>query len=365
MVFFLVESLRGFSARVSRVDWAIWLPAFLLALVSGLRLIGLGRDHQAYIVIFAKSREIPLFRMASEVGIDVGFATILNVFSRVLPSNDALWLFLITWMGLAAKFFCFRRLAPVYWVAVLVQVTFLFSFQDYTQIRVSLGLAVFMLGLTQLFTGGKLWVTLTAWLVSVSIHYTIAAMMLLGLALMISMDLFVSVAGLSLIGDRLLNVQMINDFLSNSGSQDWMRFRGYLVASEGDQLPNLLSPRKILEYVTVALFLFYRTEIRHRDWRVVEFSGWFFIAGVSIFIGFARYPVIGIRVSEMLMAFLPFLVSGLFNLLPKKLAVGYTGLVILFGLGRAGSVLDWDVMGWFKSIFSVHDSALALMAYGF
>ena len=50
------------------------------------------------------------------------------------------------------------------------------------------------------------------------------------------------------------------------------------------------------------------------------------------------------------MAFLPFLVSGLFKLLPRKWAFGYLIIVLLSGLGRARNVLDWDMLGWVQWI---------------
>ena len=108
-----VEKIKPYTAKAFYSSWWMVLaPAILLSMVSCFRLLGLGRDHAAYLVFFARSRELPLFRMASEVGIDFGFAALLKMFSWILPSHDALWLFLITFMGLTAKFYCFRRLAP-------------------------------------------------------------------------------------------------------------------------------------------------------------------------------------------------------------------------------------------------------------
>jgi hypothetical protein len=89
---------------------------------------------------------------------------------------------------------------------------------------------------------------------------------------------------------------------------------------------------KLYQYLTLALFLYYRAEIRVRAWKMVDLSGWFLLAGIAFFLGLLRFPAVAHRLSEMLFAFMPFLVSGLFVLMPRRFGVPYVGAGVAIGL---------------------------------
>lgn len=96
---------------------------------------------------------------------------------------------------------------------------------------------------------------------------------------------------------------------------------------------------KLYQYLSLALFLYFRPEIRSRGWKMVELSGWFLLAGLALFVGLLRFPAVAHRLSEMLFAFMPFLVSGLFVLLPKRFGVPYVAAGVGIGLWASYRVL--------------------------
>ena len=328
----------------------VLIPSIALSFVSAYRLMGDGRDHAAYMYLFAKARDLNLQSLVAEIGIDFGFALIIKVLS-LLPPNDALYIFLITFLGVSLKLLCLRRMAPDYWIAVLIYVAFFYTLHDYTQLRVSLAIAFFMLALTQWLTGGSTKSVLTVSAISLSIHYSLVLLALFAAVLVVSKIWFMVGVGVSLFGDQLLYPEKVKEFL-NMGSRHVNRFAAYLIFVDDYRVLKFISPRKAFEYMSAALFLLYRSEISRRGWRMVEYSGWFFIAGVAIYFGFARYEVIGIRLSEMFMAFLPFLVSGLYALLPNRLARVYLGIAILMGFGRSASIMDFSVWDGARSLFT-------------
>ena len=96
---------------------------------------------------------------------------------------------------------------------------------------------------------------------------------------------------------------------------------------------------KLYQYLTLGLFFYYRADIRARGWKMVDLSGWFLLAGLAIFIGLLRFPAVAHRLSEMLFAFMPFLVSGLFVLMPKRLGIPYVAAGVGIGMWASYRVL--------------------------
>lgn len=325
--------LKRFESRFL-FDWTVGVPALLLAWVCALRLLGPGRDHSNYLQFFDWSRSEG-FLFLTSFGVDVGFSAILKAFAILLPANDVLWTFVLALVTLGLKFFCFKRLAPSYWVAVLVQVGFFFVLHDYTQLRVSLGIALIMLGSVCWFQARSVGSLIFAWVAAVSVHYTILILLLFALALMYSIGLFLSGLSITLVCEHLIPWSLSGLNFPSDGLVG--RFARYLVRT--DATPNLFSSRKCFEYVSLALFLYYLPEIRGRNWRMVEYSGWSLLAGMAVFMGFLHYQVISHRVYEMFMAFLPFLMAGLFSLLPRGLGFPYITLGLIIGVRGSLTIL--------------------------
>ena len=310
-------------------QWPVALPTLLLAAVCAGHFLGIFRDdYGGYLSMFAWARTVEWTGLLSFPYRDVGFGALLFLFAKILPSSDALWFFLIALLGLGVKFHCFRQLAPAYWIAVLVHVSMFFVLQDYTQLRASLGIAFLMLGIGFLLSREHYGRLAGSWVLAAGFHVQTLFAMILALVSVLSLSLFLAGATLSSLG---------GDLFSWAGAH-FQRLASY-VAPVGQQTPNPFSSMKLYQYLTLGAFLYYRAEVSARDWKMVELSGWFLLAGLAIFVGLLRFPSAAHRFSEMLFAFMPFLVSGLFVLMPKRLGIPYVAAGVGIGAWASYRVL--------------------------
>lgn len=326
----MIEQMRSVTWRAAVARWwMVALPAMLLAAVCAGHLIGVVReDHGAYLEMFLWARTVEWTGVLSFPSGDIGFGALLFLLAKLLPASDVLWFFLIALLGLGVKFYCFQRLSPAYWVAVLVNVAFFFVLHDYTQLRASLGIAFLMLGVGYLVTRERYGRMAVSWVLAAGFHIQTLFAMLLALAWVFSLAAFLGGTAVSLLAGEF--------FTRAAGHIE--RFSYYLTYGV-EQTPNLFSSMKLYQYLTLGLFLYYRAEIRTRGWKMVDLSGWFLLAGIAIFLGLLRFPPVAHRLSEMLFAFLPFLVSGLFVLMPRRFGVPYVGAGVAIGLWASYRVL--------------------------
>ena len=327
----MIEQVRSvkWRAAVGRW-WMVVLPAMLLAAVCAGHLIGVVReDYGAYLRMFSWARTVQWTGVLSFPYRDLGFGALLFLLAKLLPASDALWFFLIALLGLGVKFYCFRGYSPAYWVAVLVNVAFFFVLHDYTQLRASLGIAFLMLGVGYLVSRERYGRMAGSWVLAAGFHAQTLFAMLLALACVFSLHAFLGGTVLSLVAGPLFSWLAAH----------FERLGAYVYLAAISQAPNPLSSMKLFEYLTLGLFLYYRAEIRARAWKMVDLSGWFLLAGVAIFLGMLRFPAVAHRLSEMLFAFMPFLVSGLFVLMPRRFGVPYVGAGVAIGLWASYRVL--------------------------
>ncbi len=319
----MIEQVRsvGWRAAVDRW-WMVALPAMLLAAVCALSLLGrVVEDHGDYLRMFAWARTVQWTGVLSFPYRDIGFGALLFLLANLLPASDVLWFFLIALLGLGVKFYCFRQLAPAYWIALLVHVSMFFVLQDYTQLRASLGIAFLMLGVGYLATGERYGRLAGSWVLAAGFHVQTLFGMLLALAWAFSLAAFLGGTAISLLA---------GEFFTRAAGH-FERLSVYLTYRV-EQTPNPLSTMKLYQYLTLGLFLYYRAEIRNRGWKMVDLSGWLVLAGIAIFLWMSRFPAVAHRLSEMLFAFMPFLVSGLFVLMPRRFGVPYVGAGVAIGL---------------------------------
>lgn len=321
-----------------RIDWQAWvlrqwplvLPVLLLASLCAGHFLGVVRDdYVAYsAVMFVWARTVEWSGLLSFPYRDVGFGALLFLFAKVLPASDALWFFLIAVLGLGVKFHCFRRFSPAYWVAVLVHVSMFFVLQDYTQLRASLGIAFLMLGSGLLVFRQHYGRLAGSWVLAAGFHVQTLVAMAFALACVFSMAAFVGGVSVALLGDHIF-----------SRAAEYFPRLAYYLTYAADKTPNPFSSMKLYQYLSLVLFLYYRPAIRGRDWKMVELSGWFLLAGLAIFIGLLRFPAAAHRFSEMLFAFMPFLVSGLFVLMPRRFGIPYVAAGVAVGVWASYRVL--------------------------
>ena len=329
----MIEEGRQFDWQtVVARQWPVALPALLLAAVCAGHFVGVVReDYGAYLEMFAWARTVEWTGLLSFPYRDYGFGTLLFLFAKVLPASDALWFFLIALLGLGVKFHCFRQMAPAYWIALLVHASMFFVLQDYTQLRASLGIAFLMLGAGFLVSREHYGRVTGSWILAAGFHVQSLFAMLVALACVFSMVAFLGGTALSLLAGQL--------FAWASGSGYSERLAAYVALATVQQTPNPFSSMKLYQYLTLALFFYYRADIRARGWKMVDLSGWFLLAGLAIFMGILRFPAVAHRLSEMLFAFMPFLVSGLFVLMPKRLGISYVAAGVGIGVWASYRVL--------------------------
>jgi hypothetical protein len=252
---------------------------------------------------------------------DYGFGALLFLFAKLLPNHDALWIFLIAVTAIAAKLYCFRRYAPAYWVALMVHVALFFVAHDYTQLRATLAIAFLMLGAGWLVSRSHHWMAAGSWLLAAGFHGSSIFAMAFAGALALSLPLYLGGVALSVSASQWIAL----------ASPHVERVAIYMAQAANQEPPNLLSSLKIYQYLTLGIFFHFRSEIRQRGWKMVEFSGWFLLAGLAIFFGLVRVPVLAHRLSELFLAFLPFLVSGVYLLMPRWLGIPYVGAALVIG----------------------------------
>jgi hypothetical protein len=311
-------------------QWPMVLPALLLAAVCAGHFVGVVReDYGAYIAMFAWARTVEWTGLLSFPYRDYGFGALLFLFAKVLPASDALWFFLIALLGLGVKFHCFRQFAPAYWIALLVHASMFFVLQDYTQLRASLGIAFLMLGAGFLVSREHCGRVTGSWILAAGFHVQSLFAMLLALACVFSMAAFLGGTALSLLAGQL--------FAWAAEYSERLAF--YVASATVQQTPNPFSSMKLYQYLTLTFFFYYRADIHARGWKMVDLSGWFLLAGLAIFIGLLRFPAVAHRLSEMLFAFMPFLVSGLFVLMPKRFGIPYVVAAVGIGVWASYRVL--------------------------
>jgi hypothetical protein len=208
-------------------------------------------------------------------------------------------------------------------------VAFFFVLHDYTQLRASLGIAFLMLGVGYLVSRERYGRLAVIWVLAAGFHIQTLFAMLVALACVFSLPALMGGTALSLVAGPLFS------WLATH----FERLGAYVILAATSQPPNPLSSMKLYQYLTLGMFLFYRSEIRARHWKMVDLSGWFLLAGIAIFLGMLRFPAVAHRLSEMLFAFMPFLVSGLFVLMPRRFGVPYVGAGVAIGLWASYRVL--------------------------
>lgn len=306
-------------------------PTLLLAGVCAGHFLGVVReDYGGYLRVFAWARDASWYDLPLFIYRDYGFGALLLLFGSLLPANDGLWFFLIALLGLGVKFYCFRLHAPVYWVALLVHVSMFFVLHDYTQLRASLGIAFLMLGITFLVSRSQNSRIAGIWVLAASFHVQTLVAIVFAIVWVLSFGLFISMSILSLFGGEV--------FIWASLHFD--RLIPYAVSATTQAMPNPFSSAKLYQYLTLAGFLYYFAEIRRRNWRIVELSGWFLLAGLSIFMGFLRFPSVAHRLSEMFFAFMPFLISGLYMLMPRRFGIPFVGAAVVIGVWASYRILN-------------------------
>jgi hypothetical protein len=149
--------------------WFVIIVISLIAgLASGYRWLGWGRDYYDYLLAYAN--------------VDPGFSL---SYSRFEPAYNALsWLFKIVLgleyepfatvlvaVGLAMKLYLIHRYLRYAWLATIVYFLFLYPLHDYTQIRISLGIA-FGFWAMQFVLSRRWLMALVALALSVLFHYT-------------------------------------------------------------------------------------------------------------------------------------------------------------------------------------------------
>lgn len=326
----MIEQLRLGGWRALGNRWlVVALPALPLGGGCAWHLIGVVReDYGAYLEMFSWARTVEWSGVLSFPYRDIGFGALLFLFAKLLPASDVLWFFLIALLGLSVKFYCFRQFSPAYWVAVLVHVVFFFVLHDYTQLRASLGIAFLMLGVGFLVSKMHYGRVTGSWVLAAGFHIQTLAPMFFALAFVFSMAAFLVSTSLSLLAGQLFTW----------ASSHFDRLSPYL-SYRAEQAPNPFSSMKMYQYLSLGLFLYYREDIRVRGWKMVEISGWFLLAGLAIFIGLLRFPAVAHRLSEMLFAFMPFLVSGIFVLMPRHFGVPYVGAAVAIGAWASYRIL--------------------------
>lgn len=327
----MIDQVRSVRWRAAVAGWwVVALPAILLAALCAGHLIGLVRDdYRAYLDMFSWARTVGWNGVRTFPNSDYGFAALLLLFAELLPASDVLWFFMVALLGLGVKFYCFRRYSPAYWVAVLVNVAFFFVLHDYTQLRASLGIAFLMLGVGYLVSRERYGRMAGSWVLAAGFHVQTLFAMLFALACVFSLPAFLGGVAFSLAAGPLFS------WLATH----FERLAVYVNRAAVSLAPNPLSSMKLFEYLTLGLFLYYRAEIRACGWKIVELSGWFLLAGIAIFLGMLRFPAVAHRLSEMLFAFMPFVVSGLFVLMPRRFGVPYVGAGVAIGLWASYRVL--------------------------
>ena len=317
--------------------WPVALPTLILATLCAGHLVGVVReDYGGYLSMFSWARTVEWTGLLSFPYHDYGFGTLLFLFAKVLPASNALWFFLIALLGLVIKIYCFRQFAPAYWIALLIHVSMFFILHDYTQLRASLGIAFLMLGAGFLVSRERYGSVLGSWVLAAGFHVQSLLMIFLAVIYVFSMTAFLGVTTLLLFANQ--------PFIFASEYTD--RLMAYSTSATAMQMPNLFSSMKLFQYLTLALFLYYRADIRARGWKMVSLSGWFLLAGLAIFIGLLRFPPVAHRLSEMLFAFMPFLISGLFVSMPKYFGIPYVVAAVGIGVWASYRVLYvWQTFG--------------------
>lgn len=298
--------------------WKIVAFSVFLSATCGARLLGFGKDYQAYIAMFDWSRSVDFSGISTFRHFDYLFGGLLILIGKLLPSYYWMWFFLLCFIGVFQKLFFLYRASPNFYLAVILYVLSFFVLHDYTQIRAALGIGVFSVGLIFHFGESRIKTACIFYLLAVSLHWSLVVLVLYAIVFSFGLIPFLALSVFGLFG------QFFIDFASLFIE----RVRYYDANVEIFDKVNPFSSLKIVQYITLVMYVGLRKKIVEKGWIFVDLAGLFLFSGLCLFIGFLGNPVLSHRLSELFTFFTPVLVSGIFVLLPISIGFVY---VLIFG----------------------------------
>jgi len=318
------------NSPLQRIELRFTLPllAIALAVISGGRLLGPGRDFAGYTTMFQWARDVRgLYEITSFPPHDLGFAALLYLLANTSSLPDMAIFFLLGVVTIYIKLLCYAKYSPSLPVAFLTYLAFLFVVPDYTQLRAGLALAFMYLAAVFLLVTKQRVQGLALGGLAATVHLSSITLVPFLVAIRTSMKAVFVGGMIALLAGFALD--LLSPLLV--GHLPPTRLSAQLTVGKALLPPNPLSSIKVFEYLSLGLFFHYLSEIRARRWILVEASGWLLVSGLAFFFGLFAMPEFAHRISQLFEGFLPFLVAGLSALMPRKFAIPYVSLGLVIG----------------------------------
>lgn len=297
------------------------LSVFLSA-ICGTRVLGFGKDYHAYVAMFDWSRSVDFSEVLTFRHFDYVFGGLLILIGKALPPYYGIWFFLLGFAGVFQKLFFMYRASPSFYISVALYVASFFVLHDYTQIRAALGIGAFSIGLIFHFDENKVGKALFFYFLAISFHWSLVVLVLYAIVYSFGLIPFLVLSVLGLFGQLFIDfaaffIERVRFYDANVGIFDKV---------------NPFSSLKLVQYITLVMYICLRKKIVDKGWVFVDLAGLFLFSGLCLFFGFVRNPVLSHRLSELFTSFTPVLVSGIFMILPRRIGLPYVSIFIVSGV---------------------------------
>lgn len=274
---------------------AYWIFCGILVLVAGLREVGLDPDSINYEYAFIHYDDEEL-----STAIEYSYFMISQILSSIVNDVHILFLFYAFW-GVLLKFKAFRILSPDMWfVPVIVYLSFIFQLHEMTQIRTGVMSGLFLLAIQPI--AERRWVK-SLLLIGIGAFFHISALALIPLVFLSNKDMslksrmmWMAIVPISYIvyfvGSNLL-VNIPIPYIEN-------KLMNYEKTSDTmESSLNVFGPLQMFTIlVYVYLMYFYDTIKEHNKYFTVMMK--IFALSISAFAAFAFLPVLANRISYLL-----------------------------------------------------------------
>jgi len=297
---------RGPGRRADPYVWrniSYWRWFAILAisvvggLASGYRWFGFGRDYYDYLLAYANVE--PTFLLTYS-RFEPGYNALSWLFKIVLNFEYESFAAILVAVGLAMKLYLIHRYLRYAWLATIIYFLLLYPVHDYTQIRVSIGIA-FGFWAMQFMLSRRWLIALLALTVAVLFHYTMLVFIAaLFVALVIPNRKWVIAGGIAALLFLALSESVAGFVTTFAG---WFNPLADIYTNEIargllDQDVNLFSPYNLCFYFAIIAALAYRWFDADRYRRVTALLA---MSSVVVMLLFLSLPIFAHRLREVFM----------------------------------------------------------------
>ncbi|AXI04267.1 EpsG family protein [Aquirhabdus parva] len=282
------------------------LLALPLAIFAGLRASDVDRDYKNYIEYFNSVNEIKdIFN--SKINVEIWFK-ILTYITKFLDFQFSMQMLFIALISISIKLFYYKKLSPLFPIAIVAYISHFYLLQDMTQVRAGLASSIFLIALWNFNRSKPKYFIFT--LIASLIHSSFIITFFLGFMVNNSKKklTILSILPAFCIIFSLFNFQLAETLLHNISFID-PRLSNYLNILQDKKLNEInIFNTQTLSRIIIAYALFYFTLKNKIKTIFIPFIQFYMIA-IGLYYLLCQSSALATRLSEILFTVEPILIS--------------------------------------------------------